>query len=253
MEEFNLHLTGDIHAVTAANNLLAAAIDTRMFHEESQTDEALYKRLCPEGKPFSIVMKHRLTKLGIDATKQPADLTPEERSKFARLDIDPDTITWQRVLDTCDRHLRSVQIGVGNQETVKAKDGSGKRIQHDRRTGFDITVAPEVMAVLALAKDLADMRAKLAAMVIGYSRAGEPITADDLGCGGALTVLMKDAIMPTLMQTVERTPVLVHAGPFANIATGNSSVVADEIALKLVGEDGFCVTEAGFGGKACAT
>lgn len=249
MEEFNLHLTGDIHAVTAANNLLAAAIDTRMFHEASQSDEALFKRLCPPGKGFSGVMQRRLEKLGIDTTKQPSDLTPEERSKFARLDIDPDTITWQRVLDTCDRHLRRVQVGIGPAETVKAKDGSDTRVQHDRTSGFDITVASEVMAVLALAKDLADLRTKLGAMVIGYSRQGEPVTADDLGCGGALTVLMKDAIMPTLMQTVERTPVLVHAGPFANIATGNSSVVADEIALKLVGEDGFCVTEAGFGGK----
>jgi formyltetrahydrofolate synthetase len=103
------------------------------------------------------------------------------------------------------------------------------------------------MAVLALATDLADLREKLGNMVIGYSRDRVPITADDLGCGGALTVLMKDAIMPTLMQTVERTPVLVHAGPFANIATGNSSIVADEIALKLVGKDGYVVTEAGFG------
>jgi len=247
MEEFNLHLTGDIHAVTAANNLLAAAIDTRMFHEASQTDEGLYKRICPDDKDFSIVMKRRLAKLGIDSNKKPADLTPEERSKFVRLDIDPDTITWQRVLDTCDRHLRSVQIGIGKAETIKSKDGNS-RVQHDRTSGFDITVASEVMAVLALARDLPDLREKLGAMVIGYSYGGEPITADDLGCGGALTVLMKDAIMPTLMQTVERTPVLVHAGPFANIATGNSSVIADEIALKLVGEDGFCVTEAGFGG-----
>jgi len=248
MEEFNLHLTGDIHAVTAANNLLAAAIDTRMFHEDSQSDEALYKRLCPAGKPFSLSMKRRLKKLGIDENKKPEDLTPEERSKFARLDLDPDSITWQRVLDTCDRHLRKVEIGVGPNEKVKAKDGNGK-VQHNRTSGFDITVASEVMAVLALARNLSDMRDKLGTMVVGYSRAGEPINADDLGCGGALAVLMKDAIMPTLMQTAERTPVLVHAGPFANIATGNSSVIADEIALKLVGPDGFCVTEAGFGGK----
>jgi formyltetrahydrofolate synthetase len=103
------------------------------------------------------------------------------------------------------------------------------------------------MAVLALATSLKDLRDKLGNMVVGYSRARVPITADDLGCGGALTVLMKDAIMPTLMQTVERTPVLVHAGPFANIATGNSSIVADEIGLKLVGKNGFVVTEAGFG------
>jgi formate--tetrahydrofolate ligase len=150
-------------------------------------------------------------------------------------------------LDTCDRHLRSITVGEGPKETVKSKEKDGERIQHDRKTGFDITVASEVMAALALAKDLKDLREKLGAMVVGYSRQDEPVTADDLGCGGALTVLMKDAIMPTLMQTVERTPVLVHAGPFANIATGNSSVVADEIALKLVGPEGFCVTEAGFG------
>ena len=247
MEEFNLHLTGDIHAVTAANNLLAAALETRMFHEASQSDEALFRRLCPDGKDFSLVMKRRLKKLGIDPNKKPNDLTPEEQSAFARLDIDPDTVTWQRVLDTCDRHLRQVTVGQGRNETVRSKDKEGERLQHSRETGFDITVASEVMAVLALSTDLADLREKLGAMVVGYSRAGQPVTCDDLGCGGALTVLMKDAIMPTLMQTVERTPVLVHAGPFANIATGNSSIVADEIALKLVGKDGYCVTEAGFG------
>ena len=246
MEEFNLHLTGDIHSVTAANNLLAAAIDTRMFHEASQTDQALCKRLCPNDT-VSPVLKRRLKKLGIDVNKKPSELTPEELNKFIRLDLDPEKITWQRVLDTCDRHLRGVEVGIGPNETVKSKDDPTTRIQHCRKTGFDITVASEVMAVLALARDLADLREKLGAMVVGYSRRGEPITADDLGCGGALTVLMKDAIMPTLMQTVERTPVLVHAGPFANIATGNSSIVADEIALKLVGKDGFCVTEAGFG------
>jgi len=145
--------------------------------------------------------------------------------------------------------LRNVQVGVGPKETIKPRgtEPGTPRVQHDRATGFDITVASEVMAALALATDLADMREKLGSMVVGYSKAGEPITADDLGCGGALTVLMKDALMPTLMQTVERTPVLVHAGPFANIATGNSSIIADEVALKLVGEDGFVVTEAGFG------
>jgi len=244
MEEFNLHLTGDIHAVTAANNLLAAAIDTRMFHEASQSDEALYRRLIG-GKEFSLVMKRRLEKLGIDSSKSPEDLTLEESSKFCRLDIDPSTITWQRVLDTCDRHLRQVTVGEGPNEKVNF--GEGELTQHSRQTGFDITVASEVMAVLALATDLKDLRDKLGNMVVGYSRDKIPITADDLGCGGALTVLMKDAIMPTLMQTVERTPVLVHAGPFANIATGNSSIVADEIALKLVGKDGYVVTEAGFG------
>lgn len=117
----------------------------------------------------------------------------------------------------------------------------------ERRTGFDITVASEIMTVLALSTSLADMRERLGAMVIGMSRAGVPVTADDLGVAGALMVLMKDTLAPTMMQTVERTPVLVHAGPFANIAHGNSSIVADQIALKLVGEDGFCVTEAGFG------
>lgn len=251
MEEFNLHLTGDIHAITAANNLLAAAIDTRMFHEDSQSDEALYKRLClANGKPFNGIMKRRLVKLGIDPNKSPEELTPEERSKFARLDFDKSTITWQRVLDTCDRHLRGVKVGAGAKETIQPRGtvkGETPRVQHDRDTGFDITVASEIMAVLALAKDLPDLREKLGSMVVGYSKSGEPITADDLGCGGALTVLMKDALLPTLMQTVERTPVLVHAGPFANIAIGNSSIVADKLALKLAGEDGYVVTEAGFG------
>ena len=222
MEEFNLHLTGDIHAVTAANNLLAAAVEARMFHEAGQSDEALFRRLCPPGKPLSPVQKRRLVKLGIDANIAPQDLDADQQRQFCRLDIDPSTVTWQRVLDTCDRHLRKVEVGLGSQETVKSKvDPSQQRVQHSRVTGFDITVASEVMAVLALATSLADMREKLGAMVIGYSHAGQPVTADDLGCGGALTVLMKDAIMPTLMQTVERTPVLVHAGPFANIAVGN--------------------------------
>jgi formate--tetrahydrofolate ligase len=221
MEEFNLHLTGDIHAVTAANNLLAAAIESRMFHELGQGDETLFKRLCPNNKDFTLVMKRRLLKLGIigslDEAKKPADLTPIERSRFARLDIDPASITWQRVLDTCDRHLRSVDIGVGPQETVKSKDDPTQRVQHSRRTGFDITVASEVMAALALATDLSDLRDKLGNIVVGYSSSTkEPITADDLGVGGAMTVLMKDAIMPTLMQTVERTPVFVHAGPFVS-------------------------------------
>lgn len=249
MEEFNLHLTGDIHAVTAANNLLAAAIDTRLFHEDSQSDAALFRRLCPNNKDFSPVMIRRLVKLGIDPNKKPNELTEEEQSKFARLDFDKSTITWQRVLDTCDRHLRRVTVGVGPKEKVKPRgtEPGTPKVQHDRETGFDITVASEVMAALALAKDLSDLREKLGAMVVGYSNSKQPITADDLGCGGALTVLMKDALMPTLMQTVERTPVLVHAGPFANIATGNSSIVADELALKLVGKDGFVVTEAGFG------
>jgi|EP01033_Poteriospumella_lacustris_P002585 formyltetrahydrofolate synthetase len=238
MEEFNLHLTGDIHAIGAANNLLAAAIDTRMFHESQQSDKSLFNRLCPADKDgnrkFANVMLRRLKKLGIDKT-DPNELTEEEKARFVRLDIDASTVTWQRVLDVCDRFLRGVRIGVAKTE------------KFERDTGFDITVASEIMAVLALTTSLKDMREKLGALVIGLNKRGEPVTADDLGVGGALTVLMKDAIMPTLMQTVEETPVFVHAGPFANIAHGNSSIVADQIALKLTGEDGFCITEAGFG------
>ena len=118
---------------------------------------------------------------------------------------------------------------------------------HTRSTQFDISVASEIMAVLALTTSLADMRDRLGKMVVASSRSGDPVTAEDLGVAGALTVLMKDAIRPTLMQTLEGTPVFVHAGPFANIAHGNSSILADKIALKLVGESGFVVTEAGFG------
>ncbi|ETV93261.1 hypothetical protein H310_12696 [Aphanomyces invadans] len=239
MDEFNLHMTGDIHAITAANNLVAAAIDARMFHESTQSDKALFNRLCPVKKDgsrvFANVMLRRLRKLGIDKTN-PDDLTDDERKHFARLDIDSSTITWNRVLDTCDRFLRGITTGQAATE-----------LGHGRNTGFDITVASEIMAVLALATSLADMRERLGRMVIGMSRSEVPVTADDLGVGGALTALMKDAIMPTLMQTVEQTPVLVHAGPFANIAHGNSSIIADQIALKLVGSDGIVVTEAGFG------
>lgn len=238
MEDFNLHLTGDIHAISAANNLLAAAIDTRMHHESYQSDESLFNRLCPPDKAgnrsFAPVMLRRLRKLGIDKT-DPNELTAEEISRFVRLDIDPDSITWRRVVDTNDRYLRGITIGKGPEE------------KFTRETGYDISVASEIMAILALTTDLTDMRERLGRMVIGTNRAGEPITADDLGMGGALVVLMKDAIMPTLMQTLEGTAAFVHAGPFANIAHGNSSIVADQIALKLVGENGYVLTEAGFG------
>lgn len=242
MEEFNLHMTGDIHAITAANNLLAAAIDARMFHESTQSDGALFNRLCPVDKNgsrrFSNIMLRRLEKLNIPREKfeDPDLLTEEEKSAFVRLDIDPETITWRRVLDTNDRFLRKITIGQGPQEKGRT-----------RETGFDIAVASEIMAILALATSLKDMRERLGNIVVANSKAGDPITADDLGVGGALTVLMKDAINPTLMQTLEGTPVLVHAGPFANIAHGNSSIVADKVALKVVGPDGFVVTEAGFG------
>lgn len=139
-------------------------------------------------------------------------------------------------MDVNDRFLRKITVGQGPDEKGMV-----------RETGFDISVASEIMAVLALTTSLSDMRERLGKMVIGNSKAGDPVTADDLGLGGALTVLMKDAINPTLMQTLEGTPVLVHAGPFANIAHGNSSIVADKIALKLVGPGGYVVTEAGFG------
>uniref|UniRef100_A0A8C1AQV7 C-1-tetrahydrofolate synthase, cytoplasmic n=1 Tax=Cyprinus carpio carpio TaxID=630221 RepID=A0A8C1AQV7_CYPCA len=238
MEEFNLHLTGDIHAITAANNLVAAAIDARMFHEATQSDKALFNRLVPltEGqRKFSPVQISRLEKLGIKKT-DPSMLTEEEITRFVRLDIDPESITWQRVLDTNDRFLRKITIG--QSPTEKG---------FTRTAQFDITVASEIMAVLALTTSLADMKERLAKMVVATSRSGQPVTTEDLGVCGALTVLMRDAIKPNLMQTLEGNPVFVHAGPFANIAHGNSSILADKIALKLVGPQGFVVTEAGFG------
>jgi len=236
MEDFNLHLTGDLHAITAANNLLAAAIDTRMFHESRQSDEALFRRLCPpdkqDNREFAPSMLKRLEKLGIDKT-DPNDLTDEEISRFVRLDIDPETLTWRRVVDTNDRMLRAITIGQGPKEKG-----------FTRETGFDITVASEIMAILALTTDLADMREKFGSIVVATNKNGEAITAEDIGAAGAMTVLMKDAIKPTLMQTLEGTPAFVHAGPFANIAHGNSSIVADKIALKLAD---YVVTESGFG------
>lgn len=239
MEDFNLHLTGDIHAITAANNLCAAAIDARMFHESEQDDEKLFNALCPKDKQgkrrFSPSMLKRLEKLGIHKT-DPEELTPEERSRFARLDIDPATLTWRRVMDTNDRFLREIEVGLGPEEKGKS-----------RRTGFDITVASEIMAILALTTSLADMRERMGKIVIATNHKGEAVTAEDLGVAGAMTVLMKDAIKPNLMQTLEGTPAIVHAGPFANIAHGQSSIIADKIALKLVGADGFVITESGFG------
>jgi methylenetetrahydrofolate dehydrogenase (NADP+)/methenyltetrahydrofolate cyclohydrolase/formyltetrahydrofolate synthetase len=236
MEDFNLHLTGDIHAITAANNLLAAAIDSRMYHESRQSDDALFRRLCPPAKDgsrtFALPMLKRLKKLGIDKT-DPNDLTEEEISRFVRLDIDPETLTWRRVVDTNDRMLRGITIGQGPKE-----EG------FTRETGFDITVASEIMAILALTTDLADMRERFGRIVVATNKAGEAVTAEDIGCAGAMTVLMKDAIMPTMMQTLEGTPAFVHAGPFANIAHGNSSIIADKIALKLAD---YVVTESGFG------
>ncbi len=197
MEDFNLHLTGDIHAVGAAHNLLAAAIDARIMHEDRMSDE-------------------KLAQLGL-----------------RRLNIDPYSITWNRVVDVNDRALRNVIIGLGHET-----DG------RPRQTGFDITVASEVMAILALTTGLKDLRQRLGRIVFGYSKSGEPLTAEDLGVAGAMTVLMKDAIKPNLMQTLEGQPAFVHAGPFANIAHGNSSILADQIGLKLVD---YVITESGFG------
>jgi methylenetetrahydrofolate dehydrogenase (NADP+)/methenyltetrahydrofolate cyclohydrolase/formyltetrahydrofolate synthetase len=237
MEDFNLHLTGDIHAITAANNLLAAAIDARMLHEKATPDdEKLFNALCPADKQgvrkFSPSMLRRLKKLGINKS-DPNELTAEERKRFARLDIDPANITFRRVVDTNDRLLRTITIGQGPEEAG-----------NERQTGFDITVASEIMAILALTTDLADMRNRMGRIVIGTSKAGEAVTAEDLGVAGAMTVLMKDAIMPNLMQSLEGTPVFVHAGPFANIAHGQNSIIADRIALKLAD---YVVTESGFG------
>lgn len=236
MEDFNLHLTGDIHAITAANNLLAAAIDVRMMHEAGATDDQMFKRLFPPAKngkrKVGISMLSRMRKLGLE-DKAPEELTPEEIHTLCRLDIDPDTITWRRVLDTSDRMLRGITVGQG-----AAEDG------HERQTGFDITVASEIMAILALTTSLADMRERFEKIVIGVSRSGDAVTAGDIGAAGALTVLMKDAIKPNMMQTLEGTPVFVHAGPFANIAHGNSSIIADRIGLKLAD---FVITESGFG------
>lgn len=237
MEDFNLHLTGDIHAITAAHNLCAAALDARMMHEANTPDDGkMFDALCPPDKKgqrkFSPSMLRRLKKLGIAKT-DPSELTAEERSRFARLDIDPNGVQWRRVVDVNDRFLREIMVGLG-------KDEAG----HEHRSGYDITVASEIMAILALTTGLADMRDRLGRMVVAVNRRGEAVTAEDLGVSGALTVLMKDAIKPNLMQTLEGTPAIVHAGPFANIAHGQSSIIADKIALKLAD---YVITESGFG------
>jgi formate--tetrahydrofolate ligase len=184
MEDFNLHLTGDVHAISLSHNLLAAMIDNSITH----------------GNP---------------------------------LRIDPHTITWPRVVDLSDRALRKIVIGLG-----------GKENGAPRETGFDIAVASEVMAILALTTSLKDLRQRLGRIVIGLDRQGKGVTAEDLKTAGAMAVLMRDAIKPTLLQTTENTPVLIHAGPFANIAHGNSSIIADLVGLKLAD---CVVTESGFG------
>jgi formyltetrahydrofolate synthetase len=236
MEDFNLHMTGDMHAVTAAHNLLSAAIDSRILHESKQSDAALLRRMCPPagkgdgGRDVAPPHARRLERLGFGDIDS---LSREQLRRFIRLDVDPNRVYWRRVLDTSDRLLRNFAIGE-SADTM-------------RQTGFDITAASEVMAILALSTSLADMRARLERIIPAFDRRGEPLTAEDFGVVGAMLVLLKEAVHPTLMQTIEGTPVFVHAGPFANIAHGSSSVVADQIALRAVGPDGFVVTEGGFG------
>ena len=210
MDQLNLHLTGDIHAVTAAHNLAAAAIDARLYHEE---------------------------RLGY------ADF--EHRSGLKALRIDSQQVTWKRVMDHNDRALRMITVG---------QNESGKTINgFERHDGFDISAASELMAILALAQDLKDLRKRIGKIVVAYTLDGEPVTTEDLQVAGAMTVCMKDAIEPTLMQTLEGVPTLIHSGPFANIAHGNSSIIADNIATKLAD---YTITEGGFGSdmgfeKAC--
>src|SRR5215211_905713 len=184
MEALNLHLTGDTHAVTEANNQLAAMIDDHLYQGNA-------------------------------------------------LGIEPHSITWRRVIDVNDRALRHIVVGLGART-----DGV------PRQSGFDITAASEAMAILALSTSLHDMRSRLGRIVIGSDAEGNPVTAEDLKAAGVMTVIMREAIKPNLMQTLENTPALVHAGPFGNIATGNSSIVADLIGIR--GGD-FLITEAGFG------
>jgi formyltetrahydrofolate synthetase len=236
MEDFNLHLTGDNHAVAAANNLVAAAIDARVLYEHTHPDDdALATAMCKKDSTGRLVLaachQRRAQRLGF-AAHYLDELTTAQKRDIFRLDIDPATITWNRVVDINDRMLRRITIGLGPEENLP------------RETGFEIAVASEIMAVLALATSLADLQARLRRMTIGMSRQGRPVTADDVGVAGAAAVLMKDALMPNLLQTLEGTPVFVHAGPFANIAHGNSSIIADQIALKLAD---YVVTEAGFG------
>lgn len=197
MEELNLHLTGDIHAVTAAHNLAAAALDSRLHHE---------------------------TRLGAEVFFAKTGQQP--------LNIDAGQILWHRVMDHNDRALRQVTVGLGK--------GNGPT----HESGFDITAASELMAILALSRSLADLRQRMGRIVLALDLTGQPITAEMLGVAGAMTAIMVEAVQPTLMQTLSGAPVLVHAGPFANIAHGNSSILADEIALRCAD---YVVTEAGFG------
>ena len=191
MEDFNLHLTGDMHAVGAAHNLLAAWVDTALIHKNM-------------------------------------------------FDMDPAAVEIRRVVDISDRSLRSITVGVGE----KWKKSGNYREGFPRATGFDITAASEVMACLALANSFQDLRERMGRIIVGPAKDGSPVTAEQVGAAGSMAAIMKDAAMPTLMQTIEGTACLVHAGPFANIAVGNSSILADRVALSLAD---YVVTEAGFG------
>src|SRR3954469_3522562 len=184
MEDLNLHFTGDIHAIGAANNLLSAMLEAHILHGNG-------------------------------------------------LGIDPLTVSWRRCVDMNDRALRSVAIGLG-----------GRAPDSVRETGFAIAAASEVMAIAAVARDLFDLRRRLGAITVGYTWEGKPVTAEQLKAAGAMTVLLKDAIKPNLVQTLEGQPAFIHCGPFANIAHGNSSLVADLVGLKL---GDYVVTESGFG------
>jgi formate--tetrahydrofolate ligase len=186
MELINLHFTGDIHAIGAANNLLAAVVESHLVH-------------------------------GND------------------LGLDPHSITWRRCLDMDDRALREVVVGLG-----------GRVNGSPRETGFDITAASEVMAIVAVSRDHTDLRGRLGAITVGTTFDGEPVTAEQLGCAGSMAALLTDALKPNLVQTLEGRPALVHCGPFANIAHGNNSLLADRLALKL---GDFVVTEGGFGSE----
>ncbi|MCB1044794.1 MAG: formate--tetrahydrofolate ligase [Acidobacteria bacterium] len=197
MEDFNLHLTGDFHAISIAHNTIAAALDARLYHEHKLNDA-------------------KLEQLGL-----------------ARLDIDPYNINWTRVVDANDRALRQIVLGLGG-----SADG------YPRESGFDITAASELMAILANSTGLADLRQRVSRVIVAFSKKGQPITCEDLGVAGAVTVLLKDALLPNLMQTLEGQPAFVHTGPFANIAQGNSSIIADQMALRMAD---YVVTESGFG------
>jgi len=234
MEDFNLHLTGDIHAVSAAHNLLSAAVDNRIQKESRWSTNFLAKALCPDDA-YTPSMRRRLAKLGIQSEK-PSDLSDADKERMFRLDIDPYAVQWRRVVDVSDASLRNIVVGLGT-----VNDGP------PRQTGYDITVASEIMAALALCSGLEDLRERMGRIIIGTNKKGDPITAEDLNVAGAMTVLLKEAIMPNLMQTLMGSPAFVHCGPFANIAQGNSSILADRIALKLMGEKGYVVTESGFG------